>query len=124
MEKPKLYTRHALLLFSALLTPFFGAVLFAQNLNEVGKNRDILGIFVFAIIWNVTVLRFSTRFIPNPTLAFVISGMLGGVIVAFPFWNHYFKDVDEFEKRSIWGPLIMFVVLVGGFIAFVLSHRQ
>ncbi len=122
-EKPKLFTKPAILIFSILLSTFFGALLFAQNLIGVAKKKDIWGVISFSIIWNAILIRFLGKFIPNSLIVFGITNAIGGLILIFPFWNYYLQEIVDYKARKIWGPLILFVVLVGGFSAFLLLKK-
>ena len=123
-EKPKLFSKPAILVFSILLSTFFGALLFAQNLKEVAKKKDIFGVILFSIIWNMILYKFLGKFIHNSLVVLGITNALGGLILIFPFWNYFLKDITDYKRNKIWGPLILFVVLVGGFTAFLLLRKE
>jgi hypothetical protein len=123
IERPKLFAKPVILAFSILLSTFFGAILFAQNLKEIGRKNEILKVILFAIIWNLLVLRTSGRLVTNPILSYVITNILGGAILIFPYWTYYFKEIKDYEKRKIWGPLIVVLAIAGAFTALVLLKK-
>ena len=122
-EKPKLFSKPAILVFSILLSTFFGGLLFAQNLKEAAKKKDIFGVVIFSIIWQVALTKFLGKFIPNSLVVLGITNALGGLILIFPFWNYFLKEIVDYKRNKIWGPLILFVIIVGGFTAFLLLRK-
>jgi len=123
-EKPKIYVKAVVFIFSVLLSTIFGALLFAQNLNETGKKKDILHIILFSIIWNMLLLKSLGNIIHNPLIVYGITNTLGGLLLIFPFWNYYMKEIIDYDRRKIWGPLIVFIALVGGLTAFLLLYHH
>lgn len=123
-EKPKIYVKGVVLIFSVLLSTIFGALLFAQNLNEAGKKKEILQIILFSIVWNTLLLKSLAHIIPNALLVYGITNTLGGLLLIFPFWNYYLKDIVEYDRKKIWGPLVVFIALVGGLTAFLLLYHH
>ena len=123
-EKPKIYVKAVVFIFSILLSTLFGALLFARNLNETGKKIEILQIFLFSIVWNTLLLKSLGNIIHNAIIVYGITNTLGGLLLIFPFWNYYLKEIVDYDRRKIWGPLIVFTTLVGGFTAFVLLYHH
>jgi len=123
-EKPKIYVKAVVLIFSVLLSTIFGALLFAQNLNSAGKKKEILQIILFSIIWNTLLLKSLSHIIHNALIVYGITNTLGGLLLIFPFWNYYLKDIVDYDRRKIWGPLIVFIALVGGLTAFLLLYHN
>ena len=123
-EKPKIYVKAVVFIFSILLSTLFGALLFARNLNETGKKIEILQIFLFSIVWNTLLLKSLGNIIHNALIVYGITNTLGGLLLIFPFWNYYLRDIVDYDKRKIWGPLIFFIALVGGLTAFLLLYHH
>lgn len=121
---PKLYSKTAILIFSILLSTFFGSLLFAENLKETEKKKDIFKVILFSIIWNALLMNLNKRIIINGFLLYGVVNVLGGLILIFPFWNFYLKDFVEFQRRKVWGPIIIFIVVLGGFAAFLLFKHN
>ncbi|HEY3388190.1 MAG TPA: hypothetical protein VGK38_01360 [Prolixibacteraceae bacterium] len=123
-EKPKLTTRTAVLVFSFLLSTIFGALLFAQNLKEIGKSKAILNIILFSIFWNIIILKILDKIIHNGLIVYGITNILGGLILIIPFWNYYLKEIVDYKSRKIWGPLVVFLVMVGAYILLILFSKN
>jgi len=122
--KPKIYTKAVVLIFSILLSTIFGAVLFAQNMKEAGKKMEIYNILFFSIFWNTLLIKMLGKIIPNSLMVYGIANVLGGLLLIFPFWNYYLKEVVDYDRRKLWGPIIVFIVLVGGLTAFILLYHH
>lgn len=123
-EKPKIYVKAVILIFSVLLSTLFGAVLFAQNLRSVGKIKEIFNILLFAIFWNTLVLKILGLISPNAILNYGITNTVGGLLLIIPFWNYYLAEIVDYKRRTIWLPILFFIVLVGGLTAFVLLYHH
>lgn len=123
-EKPKLTTRAAILVFSFLLSTIFGALLFAQNLKEIGKTKAILNIILFSFFWNIIISKILGQIIHNGLVVFAITNILGGLILIIPFWNYYMKEIVDFKARKIVGPLVVFMVMVVGYIVLILLSKN
>ena len=122
-DRPKLYSKAAIFAFSILLSTIFGALLFAENLKEITKRKEIYKIILFSIIWNVLLMNLLKKIITNGLVLYGIVNVLGGLILIFPFWDFYLKDIVDFQRRKVWGPIIIFIVIVGGFTTFLLLKR-
>lgn len=123
--KPKLYTKTAILVFSTLLTTFFGSLLFAQNIKEAGRKKEILNIVLFGIFWNIIQMKILEKFFHINILIHFFVNALGGLVLTIPFWNYYLKEIIDFNRKKIWAPLFVVVIFVGGFlILFLLNTRK
>jgi hypothetical protein len=123
-EKPKLTTKTAVLIFSFLLSTVFGALLFAQNLKEIGKTKVIINIILFSVFWNIIISKILGKIIENGIVVYGITNILGGLILVIPFWNYYLKEIIDYKARRIWAPLIVFVVIVCGYIALIFLSKN
>jgi len=123
-EKPKLTTRAAILVFSFLLSTIFGALLFAQNLKEIGKTKAILNIILFSFFWNIIISKILSQIIHNSLVVYGITNILGGLILIIPFWNYYLNEIVDYKSRKIWASLVVFMVMAGGYIALILLSKN
>ena len=111
-EKPKLYSKTTIVVFSFFLSTFFGGILYSQNLSETEKKKQITPVLIFCIIWNVLFFKVAHRFTSNFILTFLLPNIIGGLILSNAFWNSHFKNLS-FRTRTIWGPLAVVIVLYG-----------
>jgi hypothetical protein len=108
----KLFTKTTILIFSIVGTTFFGALLFSDNLKQVGKSKLIASTIIFSIIWSVAFNKLIAN-IPVPFLSIVVTNLIGGLILIGPIWNHHIGKEVEYKTRSAWGPILSFIVLTG-----------
>jgi len=123
-EKPKLTTRAAILVFSFLLSTFFGALLFAQNLKEIGKTKAILNIILFSFFWNIIISKILGQIIHYGLVVYGLTNILGGLILIIPFWNYYLKEIVDFKSRKIWGPLVVLMIIPVAYIVLILLSKN
>ncbi len=123
-QKPKLYSRGVIILFSTLMSTFFGALLFSYNLIEAEKKKGILFVLLFAVAWNYLIGRLLGYIIHSILINFGITNLSGGIILAFLFWKIYLKETVEFERKKIWVPLILLIVVYGAFVGFLLVSQS
>jgi len=123
IERPNFFSKPAIWGFSVLLSPFFGAILFAQNLNEIGKKNEIFKVILFSIAWNIA-MRLCTRMFNDFLYTFLIANALGGLILIFPIWNYYFKEIIDYKRRNIYGPAIVVTVIIAFLITLILVTRH
>lgn len=102
----KLFNKLTIIVFSILGTTFFGALLYAQNLKISEKKKYILPTIIFSIIWNILALTVSKHSYFNSIISFYIIQIIGGFILAGPFWNFHFHEIENFRSRNITGPSI------------------
>ena len=114
-ERPKLYNKATIVIFSILLSTFFGGIIYSQNLSEIDNRKQIAPVLVFCIIWNVILFKLAHRFSDNFVLTFIVPNILGGLVLSCLFWKHHFGDLD-FKVRGVWLPLVIVLLIYGLFI--------
>ncbi len=117
-DKKRIYSKIAIILFSALGSTFFGSILYAQNLKETENSKFIAPTLIFSVIYTVLANKLS-HFLNIPSYyAYIPVHLIGGLILTGPFWNYQIGSIDNFEKRKIWLPLLVSLMPVG-FILFM-----
>jgi hypothetical protein len=113
-EWPKLYNKATIVIFSVLLSTFFGGIIYSQNLSEIDNRKQIGPVLVFCIIWNIILFKLAHRFTDNFVLTFILPNIFGGLILSGLFWKHHFGDLD-FKVRSVWLPSVIVLLIYGLF---------
>ena len=113
-ERPKLYNKATIVIFSILLSTFFGGIIYSQNLSEIDNRKQIGPVLVFCIIWNIILFKLAHRFTDNFVLTFIVPNILGGLVLSSLFWKHHFGDLD-FKVRGVWLPLVIVLLIYGLF---------
>lgn len=111
-EKPKLYNKATIVVFSIFLSTFFGGIIYSQNLSEIGSRKQIGSVLLFSIIWNIFFFKTTQRYTDNVIITFFVPNILGGFMLSNVFWKHHFGDID-FKVKSIWIPLIVTLFIYG-----------
>ncbi len=119
-SNPKLYTKPAIFLAAMVLTPFFGTLLFLQNLWEAGRSAKAFPILIFGGLWNMIVFKIAWEYFLNNPLVYVFGNAIGGFILIFPLWRWLLGDVENYEKRSIWSPLLILIAMLAALMALTL----
>ena len=114
-ERPTLYTKTTIIIFSILLSTFFGGIIYTQNLRETGNRKQIAPVLMFCIIWNVIFFKLVQNFTSNFLLTFILANFFGGLILSTLFWKYHFGELDSIVKRP-WIPLIVVLLVYGLFI--------
>lgn len=123
-EKPNLYTKSAIFFAALTLSPFFGALLFAENLVAIGNKRKVLLVAFLAVLWNGLTFKIAADFFQNSPLAYAAGNAIGGLLLIFPAWKQYLGKVLDFQKRSIWSPLLVILFIYALFTALVFWFRK
>jgi len=114
--EPRLYNRISIIIFSVLVSTFFGGIMYYQNLTEVENRKPRVSVLLFCLVWNMLVFRMTRHFTNSFLLTYIIPNLLGGLLLAKPFWDYHFKDVESYKNRAIWAPLLFVVTIYGTFI--------
>lgn len=111
--KPILFNRIAIIVFSCFLSTIFGGILYSQNLWNTDNRKSITPVMLFCLGWNLLIMQIVSKHTSNFLFTFVLPNIIGGVLLAFPFWNYHFKDISSYANKKIWGPLLVVIVLYG-----------
>ena len=115
---PLFYHRVLVFVFTFFLGAFFGSLLFSQNLHQAGKKKFIAGTIIASLLYNYFALRLLTTFGINNALIRLFAGnLIAALMIAGPYWNYQFKNIGMYDRRSIWGPLLVIVLVYGFFIS-------
>ncbi|WP_066002978.1 hypothetical protein [Mucilaginibacter sp. PPCGB 2223] len=112
-DKPKLFNRLTIFIFSILLSTFFGGILYSNNLSEIENRKQIVGVLIFCLIWNGVSFKFARQFSDNFFISFILPNAIGGLILIKPMWDYHFKNFKQFTTRKIWVPAIIALIIYG-----------
>lgn len=118
-SKPIFYSKASILVAALVLSTFFGALLFVQNLIAAGKRRKVLPLLLFAGAWNMITFQVAWEFFLNHPLAYVIGNAVGGFILIFPMWRQHFGEIEDFETKTIWSPLLIIIAIIALIMALI-----
>lgn len=104
--KPRLYSKMAVFLFSFFFATLFGGVLMALNFNESKHQNARWHVIIFTAIFTGASFYVLNQMPPTP-IATILINAVGGFILSFVFWNHYYGESIQYEKRSIMMPVVI-----------------
>lgn len=79
---------------------------------------------VFGGIWNMLIFRVAWEYFLNNPLVYLVGNAVGGFLLIFPFWKWHFGDVEAFDKKTIWSPLLVVLVIFAILMAVAMWFRQ
>ncbi len=107
----KIYSKKIIQIFCIVFLPLFGGVLLMLNLIEIGNKKAAKKVLIFSVLYSTIIILIGT------TKGFKIStlmyNLIGAVILSEYFFRTYFPTPDNFEKKEIWKPLIISILIVG-----------
>ena len=108
---PKIYSKRAIWGFSFFFTSIFGGVLLMQNLRDIDRKKEANIVLLFSIVY--TALTIYIVNIPeNPTSSLsYLCNIIGGLILSEYFYKKYFPNDEPYEKKKIWKPLIISILI-------------
>ena len=115
-SNPKIYSKKAIFGFSIMFSAIFGAVLLMQNLKDIGKKKEANIILLLSIIYTaITIYIVNIPDKPITSLTYLCN-MIGGAILTEYFFKKSFPNEETFEKKKIWKPLIISILITIPFI--------
>jgi hypothetical protein len=122
---PKIYSKIAIRGFSIFFTSIFGGVLLMQNLRDIGKKKEANIILLLSLLFtavSIFIVNIPAR--PNTSLTYLCN-IIGGYILSEYFYKKYFPNDNMYEKKKIWKPLIISILITIPFIlAIIYSARN
>ncbi|MEO8234123.1 MAG: hypothetical protein ABI549_01810 [Flavobacterium sp.] len=111
IESSKIYSSKAILGFSVFFTTIFGAFLLMQNLKDAGKKKEGNLVLLFSVVFTiVSIIIVNIPDEPKSSLTYLINMAGGGILVGY-FQKKYFPNEDNYEKKKIWKPLIVSIII-------------
>lgn len=108
----KIYSKKAIILFSLLFASIFGAVLLMQNLKDIGKKKEANLLLFLSIIYTaITIFIVNIPDRPNTFLTYLCN-FVGAMILVEFIYKRYFPDDEVIEKKTIWKPLIISILII------------
>ena len=117
-ENQKIYSQKAIWGFSIFFSSIFGAVLLMQNLKDIGKKKEANIILLISILYTaLAIYLVNIPEKPETSMTFIINAV-GGLVLSKYYYSKYFPNDDRYEKKKIWKPLIISIIIM---IPFVLA---
>jgi len=109
--KLRIYSKMAILAFSALFTTIFGALLVMHTLRDIGKQKTAYLILAVSIAYTVlTLMIINIPEKPITPLVYLFN-LAGGFLLSAKIYKTYIPNSDSHRKKKIWKPLIISTII-------------
>ncbi|MGE5394765.1 MAG: hypothetical protein ACM3P1_08470 [Candidatus Saccharibacteria bacterium] len=116
----KIYSKRAIIGFTLFFSTIFGAVLLMQNLKDIGKKKEANLLLLLSILYTViTIVIVNIPERPNTFLTYLCN-FVGAMILTEFVYKKYFPE-EAFEKKEIWKPLIISLLITIPFVLAMIS---
>ncbi|MEG9328401.1 hypothetical protein SAMN04488034_103156 [Salinimicrobium catena] len=119
-NRPSLYSKTLIIIFSLLFSPIFAAVLLMSNLKAVDRPKARIYVLIFAIAYLFATAAVLQIFNLPPNLTF-IANVIGAAILNEYFWNKYIGRDVTYEKKSWIKPALISVAIALFFLLLLMS---
>lgn len=107
----KIYSKRAIIGFTLFFSTIFGAVLMMQNLKDIGRKKEANLLLLLSILYTViTIVIVNIPERPNTFLTYLCN-FVGAMILIEFIYKKYFPVEEAFEKKEIWKPLIISLLI-------------
>jgi len=111
---PRFISKTSVGIWTLLLSPFLGTILFSYNLSEVGKRLWSWPIMVLGILWTPLLRKFLTPLLGNELASYFLANAIGSLIMITLVWKLTLGDYPDYTTRPAWMPVLIFAVICGG----------
>ncbi|MEO9966343.1 MAG: hypothetical protein ABJF11_11175 [Reichenbachiella sp.] len=119
-QAKELYSKTAIRGFSFFFSTIFGGVLLYSNLRALDKTDKANSVLLFSVIYAVVTIYFLTTFENAPSYLTYIVNIIGAMILTEYFHKNYIGDEVVAEKKSIWKPLIISLLITSVLVGIVI----
>lgn len=107
----KIYTKNAIKGFAFFFTTIFGGVLLYSNLMGIGKPKEArISLFFSMLYTGLSMYLVNIPDRPQTSITYLLN-LIGGVILTEYFYKTHMGETDGFEKKKIWKPLIISLLI-------------
>lgn len=116
VDSPKIYSKKAIWGFSVFFSAIFGGVLLMQNLKGIGKKKEANIVLLLSILYTAATIYIVNIPEETQTSLTYLCNMAGALILIQLFHKKHFPIEQNYEKKKIWKPLIISVLITIPFI--------
>lgn len=115
-DSPKIYSKKAIWGFSVFFSAIFGGVLLMQNLKGIGKKKEANIVLLLSILYTAATIYIVNIPEETQTSLTYLCNLAGALILIQLFHKKHFPIEQNYEKKKIWKPLIISVLITIPFI--------
>lgn len=97
-DAPVLYSKRVILLFSAIFSTIFGAVLLIANMKQTNNQKGKNQVLIFGILYTIACLLIINMFDTASNLT-IIFNLVGAAILNEIFWNKFIGKDFKYNKK-------------------------
>ncbi|CAN5137884.1 hypothetical protein BH11BAC5_BH11BAC5_09870 [soil metagenome] len=123
-DRPKIYSKKVIYVFSFLMSTIFGGILLMQNLRDLGRKKEANIVLIISIAITFTIVALAEMLNMKSGGLTIGLNVAGGALLSEYFFKKYIPDESDYEKKPIWKPLIIAgVILLCLLILFVAASK-
>lgn len=107
----KIYSKKVIWVFSIIFSTIFGGVLLMYNLIDIGKRKEAALVLGFSVIYTFLAVYISNIPEHPKTSITYLFNFIGGAILTEIFFKKHFSREDQYQKKKIWKPLIISILI-------------
>ncbi|MFN8282962.1 MAG: hypothetical protein U0U67_07085 [Chitinophagales bacterium] len=116
VNKPRIYSKRAILGFSVFFTTVFGGVLLMQNLLNINRKKEAYIILAGSVLFTVLSIVIIDNVQHTGSALTYACNFAGGFTLAEVLQKKYFPDERNYEIKKIWKALIIAIIVTIPFI--------
>lgn len=105
--RPALYSRIFIAIYTILMTPIGGAILFCVNLRNTGRLKSIPFVMLGAMLFEYFHLQMILRSTTGRTDVIFFPSLIFGLLLSFPVWRVLLRGLPPYKLLPAWIPLLV-----------------
>jgi hypothetical protein len=122
-QRPALYSRIFIALFTVFMTPIGGAILFCVNLRNTGRLKSIPIVMGGAMIYEYFHIKMVMQSVTGRSNVIFVPSLIFAFLLAFPVWRILLKNIPPYKLLPAWIPMIVLVVVWSTIMILSYLHR-
>ena len=112
----KIYSKQAIMGFSVFFTTIFGGILLMQNLRDLNKKKEANIVLGISIVYTIISMIMVNLIKSTSSSKAIFFNLIGGSILSYYFFSKHIPNEEQLEKKKIWKPLIISIIIAIPFI--------
>ena len=112
---PELHSKRVILVFSAIFSTIFGAVLLMYNMKQTNNGKGRIQVLIFGILYTILIILIANALKTSFNISIILN-LIGASVLNEYFWNKFIGKDFLYRKRSWIKPAIISVIITIPFI--------
>ncbi|MEW2920414.1 hypothetical protein AB1A65_03025 [Muricauda sp. ANG21] len=114
-DAPELHSKKVILVFSAIFSTIFGAVLLMYNMKQTNNGKGRIQVLIFGILYTILIMIIVNTLKTSFNISIILN-LIGASVLNEYFWNKFIGKEFLYRKRSWIKPAIISVIITVPFI--------